>query len=286
MRSFVVIVGVALFVACGDSGSKSWVSQLPEAAVEVNGVERAYRFFAPVKPPAGAMPLLITLNGGGMRDYPFPQEDDFIALAEAEGFLIACPLSHQLPENEGEWQLNATPQTRQDIDFIEALIAKISAGHDVDPGRIYVMGYSLGSMFAYELACQLPDTIAAVASHAGTMPVAPEACEPTPGPAILHIHGVDDYIIAYNETWDWKDWDSVGTMMDIPSLVERWKTTNLCQSSTDRDFGPSTHIVHDDCAAGARVEHYRLGDAGHEWPQTIDGVSTHEVIWAFLSSFT
>jgi polyhydroxybutyrate depolymerase len=286
MRSVAMIMCLALLAGCGESESSSYASQLPEAAVSVNGVERTYRFFAPTSPSSGPMPLLITLNGGGMRDYPFPQEERFIELAEAEGFLIACPLSEQLPENEGEWQLNTGASNRQDIDFIEALIAQVSADYDVDATRIYVTGYSLGAMFAYELACQLSETVAAVATHAGTMPVSPESCDPAPGPSILHIHGVDDYIISYAKTWDWKDWDNVGTMMDIPSLVERWKITNACQGTTERAFGPSTHLVHDDCAEGARVEHYRLGDAGHEWPDTIDGVSTHQVIWDFLSDFS
>jgi polyhydroxybutyrate depolymerase len=286
MKMFAVIFGVVLLVGCGESGSGSYSSSLPEASVAVDGVERAYRFAVPAASSGGSMPLLIGLHGGGMRDYPFPQEDLFTELAEEEAILIAYPLSRQLPENEGEWQLNTTDQTRQDVAFIEALIAQMSATHDVDAARIYVMGYSLGSMLAYELACQLHERVAAVASHAGTMPVSPASCEPDAGLPILHVHGEDDYIIAYGNTWDWKAWDSVGTMRDIPSLVDFWKTTNACQSTTERDFGPSTHVVHDDCAMGARVEHYRLGEAGHEWPEVIDGVSTHRVIWDFLSDFS
>ena len=29
-------------------------------------------------------------------------------------------------------------------------------------------------------------------------------------------------IIAYGNTWDWKSWDTVGTMRGIPSLVQFW----------------------------------------------------------------
>ena len=92
----------------------------------------------------------------------------------------------------------------QDIDFVEALIDDLSAKYEIDPARIYAVGYSLGSMFSYELACQLDDRFAAIASFAGTMPVAPIDCLPERNVPLLHLHGDDDPIIAYHNTWDWK----------------------------------------------------------------------------------
>ena len=44
----------------------------------------------------------------------------------------------------------------------------------VDESRLYGIGYSLGSMFSYEIACHLNRRIAAIASYAGTMPVDPK----------------------------------------------------------------------------------------------------------------
>ena len=43
------------------------------------------------------------------------------------------PSASVVPPNEGAWQLNTDAQSRQDIDFIEALIDEISAQHPVDP---------------------------------------------------------------------------------------------------------------------------------------------------------
>ena len=105
-----------------------------------------------------------------------------------------------MPPNEGAWQLNTDAQSRQDIDYIEAMIDDISSGHPVDASKVYAVGYSLGSMFSYELACQMSGRFAAIASFAGTMPVSPKSCDPERNVPIMHIHGVEDPIIAYGST--------------------------------------------------------------------------------------
>ena len=157
-----------------------------------------------------------------MMHEDFPQQPQFQALADAEGFILAFPQGHAFPGNEGEWQLNTNQDRRHDVDFVAAMIDDIASRHSIDSNRIYAMGYSLGSMFSYEIACQMSDRFAAIASYAGTMPVSPEACNPQRFAPVMHIHGTDDGIISYNNTCGWKSWDEVGTMMDIPSLVSYW----------------------------------------------------------------
>jgi polyhydroxybutyrate depolymerase len=200
--------------------------------------------------------------------------------------ILAFPVGKLVPPNEGAWQLNTDAQSRQDIDFIEALIDDISAQHSVDPARVYAIGYSLGSMFTYELACHMSSRFAAVASFAGTMPVSPNSCAQERNVPIMHIHGLDDPIIAYGHTWDWKSWDSVGTMMDIPSLVQFWSNRYNCQNESQTESADSLHVVHDECDQNVRVEHYRVNETGHVWPQSINGVPTYQIIWSFLSGFS
>lgn len=174
----------------------------------------------------------------------------------------------------------------QDIDFFNAMIDELAAKYTVDPNRIYAVGYSLGSMFSYELACQMSSRYAAIASFAGTMPVSPKSCEPERNVPLMHLHGVKDPIIAYNNAWDWKAWDSVGTMRDIPSLIEYWRDKYNCSDESRSDTDLGTHVVHAGCDGGARVEHHRMEEVDHGWPQSIDGVSTHRVLWQFLSEFS
>jgi polyhydroxybutyrate depolymerase len=268
-------------MACGSN-----TQTLPSSGLVVDGLEREYFLYVPQSATEAPMPLLIAFHGGGGIGSTFPQQAEFEALAESEGFIMAFPQGYAFPGNEGEWQLNTRPDARHDINFINAMIDEVSQSHSIDASRVYATGYSLGSMFVYEVACQMSDKIAAVASHAGTMPVNPADCEPENSASILHIHGVDDGIIAYGNTWDWKAWDEVGTMRDIPALVDHWQEKYACQDSEVIDTASGTHLVHEGCEGGARVEHHRLGGVGHEWPDAIDGVSTHQVIWSFVSGFS
>lgn len=280
MKSIILIP--CLFL-CGWGCS---ASDLPSEQINVSGIERAFRLFTPSENETTPRPLILAFHGGSGRDSAFPQESKFNELAEREGVVVLYPLSRKLPQNEGEWQLNTTAETRHDIEFVDALIDMAIAEHGVDPSRVYATGYSLGSMFTYELACQMSDRIAAVASYAGSMPVEPEECVLQKPVAVSHIHGDDDWIIPYADIWEWKDWDSVGRMRDVPGLIEYWRLKNQCESSRTRDFGASAHTVFEPCAENVRVELYRLAGAGHGWPDTIDGNSTHQVIWDFLSEFS
>ena len=187
--------------------------------------------------------------------------------------------------NEGEWQLGTTPERRQDLNFMEALIDEMVLLHSIDVKRVYAVGYSLGGMFVYELACHLSDRFAAIVSHAGSMPVMPASCAPEQAIGILNLHGVQDPTIPYSETWEWKRWDTVGTMRDVPSLIDYWQAKYACQNDMTIDTADGQHHVHSMCQDGVRVEHHRLETLDHEWPNTVNGTSTHRVVWSFLSAF-
>ncbi|MDE0225949.1 MAG: dienelactone hydrolase family protein [Gammaproteobacteria bacterium] len=282
----VIVVGAGLYAAYWGYADQKWRQHHPITEIAVNGVERQYHLFVPANPPEGPMSLVVFLMGGDAGSWLFPQQGKWEELAEKEGIVLAFPVGKLVPPNEGAWQLNTDAESRQDIDYIGAMIDEISSSHPVDASQVYAVGYSLGSMFSYELACQMSERFAAVASFAGTMPVSPKSCDPLRNVPIMHVHGVEDRIIAYGDPWDWKSWDSVGTMRDIPSLVQFWSDRYNCQDESRTESGNETHFVHDLCEQEARVEHYRLETVGHWWPETLNGVSTHSVMWSFLESFT
>ena len=259
---------------------------LPTSSLNVNGLERTYHLFVPDQPSPEPMPLLVAFHGGGGRGETFPQQSAFESLAQTEKLIIAFPQGHLLAGNEGEWQLNTDSTRRHDLDFVQAMIDEISRTYPIDSTRIYATGYSLGSMFTYELACHMSDRFASIASFAGTMPVMPAQCEPQRHAPLLHLHGDDDWIISYHDAWSWKAWNEVGRMSRIPDLIDFWKTLYGCQTQTQTDLPSSTHFIYRECNQESRVEHYRLHGVGHSWPDAINGVSTHQVIWSFLSQFS
>tara|TARA_E500000178_G_C17033327_1_gene761872 strand:+ start:839 stop:4972 length:4134 start_codon:yes stop_codon:yes gene_type:complete len=272
----------------GDTGSgKNYGQNLPSNEVVVNGTVRDYFSYIPTNSNTSSMPLLYLLNGGSAGRTPFEQQSEFEVLADREGLVLAIPVGMQLSSNEGAWQLNTDRSSMQDIDYIEAIYTDISSRVAIDSSRVYAVGYSLGGMFSYELACQMSNRFTAIGSLAGSMPVLPSSCNPSRNVPILHIHGVLDEIIPYESQWNWKAWNSVGTMTDIPGLVDFWSNLYNCTLQSTSTINSSIELdVREGCSGGARVEHYRIQNGTHAWPVTVGKIDTPELFWSFMSLFS
>tara|TARA_B100001248_G_scaffold257769_1_gene240826 strand:+ start:3020 stop:3967 length:948 start_codon:yes stop_codon:yes gene_type:complete len=257
--------------------------------ISVSGVDRLFRLTVPSSDPGVKLALVIAFHGGGMADEDFNQQDEFDQLAEQEKFIMAYAIAEDgRTESEGEWYLNTAATSRDDNDFALTIVNELSKSYCVDQDRLYAIGYSLGSMFTYEVACQLNYKFAAVASFAGTMPVEPETCDLIGSMSVMHIHGKLDLIIDYDDDWDWKDGEheGVGTMSNIPGMIDYWAEKSNCQNVDSHYHQTVEHIVHSDCVGGVIVEHHGLEFGGHTWPDDVAGTETYMLIWDFLSRFT
>ena len=257
-------------------------------SITVNGEERMFRLSAPSSEAGTPLPLVIAFHGGDGSAEDFQQQNEFDQLAEQEKFIMAYAIGDgDRTAEEGEWFLNTAATSREDNDFAEAIVDELTKAYCIDEERLYAIGYSLGSMYTYEIACQLNHRFAAVASFAGTMPVAPETCDLDGSVAVMHIHGKLDYIIDYDDDWDWKDGEhtGVGTMSSVPGMIDAWAARANCESSdTEADF-LLEHITHEGCLGDTRIEHYGIELHEHTWPDDVDGTPTYQLIWDFLSDF-
>ena len=294
---------------CLSDSSSSDIETVPEAAettfmpcsepsasvtqtmvsITVNGEERFFRLSAPSSDAGTKLAVIIAFHGGGGAEEDFQQQSEFDQLGEQEKFIMAYAIAEDgRTSAEGEWYLNTAATSLEDNDFSEAIVDELSKDYCIDQDRLYGIGYSLGSMYTYEIACQLNHRFAAVASFAGTMPVDPETCELAGNMGVMHIHGKFDYIIDYDDDWDWKDGEheGVGTMSNVPGMIEAWSMRANCASSdTDADFFLE-HITHSGCFGDTRIEHYGIEFGEHTWPDEVDGTPTYQLMWDFLSDFT
>ncbi len=258
-------------------------------SITVNGVERVFRLSVPSSDAGTELALIIAFHGGGGAEEDFQQQDEFDQVGEQEKFIMAYAIAEDgRTSAEGEWFLNTAATSRADNDYAEAIVDVLASEYCIDQDRLYGIGYSLGSMYTYEIACQLNHRFAAVASFAGTMPVDPETCDLIGGMGVMHIHGKLDYLIDYDDDWDWKDGEheGVGTMSNVPGMIDAWSMRANCGSSEiDADFFLE-HIIHSDCFGEARVEHYGIEFWEHTWPNEVDGTPTYQLMWDFLSDFT
>ncbi len=258
-------------------------------SIEVDGVEREFRLSAPSSEPGTRLPLVIAFHGGTDSQEDFAQQEQFDQLGEQEKFIMVYAIAEQdRTAAEGEWFLNTAATSEEDNNFAEAIVDELSESYCIDQDRLYAIGYSLGAMFTYEIACQLNHRFAATASFAGTMPVNPESCDIARGIGILHIHGKLDYIIYYHQDWEWKDGEheGVGTMSEVPNLIDYWAAKSSCQAISVETSLTEEHIIHNDCMDDAIIEHYGLQIWDHNWPGEVDGEPTYELMWNFLSQFS
>ena len=260
-----------------------------QTTILVEGVERTFRLSVPSSDAGTGLALVIAFHGGTDSQEDFAQQEQFDQLGEQEKFIMAYAIADQeRTAAEGEWYLNTAATSMDDNNFSEAIVEELSAVYCVDQSRLYAIGYSLGAMFTYEIACQLNHRFSAVASFAGTMPVSPESCDLDSGIGIMHIHGKLDYIIYYHTDWEWKEGEheGVGTMSEVPALIDYWADKADCQAMNENSDLFVEHIVHNDCVDEARIEHYGLELNDHTWPGEIDGTPTYQLMWEFLSDFS
>ncbi|CAN5877686.1 hypothetical protein BH24DEI2_BH24DEI2_21140 [soil metagenome] len=59
------------------------------------------------------------------------------------------------------------PDALRDYAFVDAVVQTLSAAYCLAPGRVFVVGHSLGAYFANSVACARPRVVRAVASLAG-----------------------------------------------------------------------------------------------------------------------
>lgn len=227
-----------------------------------DGRVRSYRLYRPrAGTPAGPVPLVVVLHGGYGSGGQAEQAYRWDGLADRHGFLVAYPDGVGRSWNAG-WCCG--PAHREDVDdvgFVGALIAAVSAGDDVDPHRVYVAGMSNGAMLAYRIACEAPGLLAAIGPVGGTM-----VCEcPAPEPvSILHIHGLEDRNAPYAGGVGPKAFDR-RPRPAVPAVIDLWRRAAGCGPPVATQDGP----VRRETAvspAGIEVALITISGMGHVWP--------------------
>ena len=136
-----------------------------------------YRVYVPAAYRAAApAPLVIALHGlGGNEDSFFDLYDRApVTLAEQHGFLMAAPLGYRVDGFYGATMGSAPPDAaiRRRLELSEKDVLEVvrlmREHYSVDPGRIYLIGHSMGAIGTWHLAAKYPDVWAAIAPFSGT----------------------------------------------------------------------------------------------------------------------
>lgn len=268
--------------------------------VSVQGEQRAYLVHVPKQVSAGQpLPLVLVLHGGlgNMQVQATERFYHQISAAEKNGYIVVFPNGYsRLPGgkfatwNAGNCCGAALKKQSDDVAVIRAIIQDMQLRTAVDARRIYADGMSNGGMMSYRLACELSDTLSAIASVAGTDNT--QHCQPSKPVAILHIHAKDDDHVPFNGGKGQQSMVDVN-FNSVAATIQKWVTLNQANLQAERVLE----------VPGAYCELHRGGRApvqlcvtetgGHSWPggskprggsAGSTAIDANEVIWQFFNA--
>lgn len=183
------------------------------------GVRHDY-FLALLEPAAGPTALVVALHGYDDTVAQFRDSTQLETGADLAGMAVLS--SQASPDTVGKAALNVGEGTadQDDLGNLMFAIEDITATYDIDPKRVFLVGYSNGASMAYQLACSRADAFAAIVAVAGNISARDwQTCDPEHRVPVLHIHGRDDDVVAMTG-------DPVTEVPSLPALLDRWADWN------------------------------------------------------------
>lgn len=152
--------------------------------------------------PGERRPLLVYLHGLGGSGAEAIANPALRALAERGRMVLVAPDGNVDREGRRFWNAggaccNLDGKAVNDVARLEALIAHWLERPEIDPTRVYVVGFSNGGFMAHRLACFMDDRLAAVVSIGGAGRARDEACAPATPIAVVEAHGEADPVVRY-----------------------------------------------------------------------------------------
>jgi polyhydroxybutyrate depolymerase len=243
-------------------------------------LDRTYRVHVPASyTGSSAVPLVIGLHYYGSSGRSFETYTGFSDVADTEGFIVVYPDATGSPS---EWNagIGYTPSTLtvDDVAFISALIDKFKVDYNIDANRVYIFGFSNGSVMAHKLGGALASKIAAIGAVAGQATTAiMNGLHPSRPVGVVHFHMLDDNSLEYDG----------GVVNGVPypaveTVMAKWVALNNCSTT------PSQFYVGEEVSgrrwtavgSNADVWLYTIATGGHNWPT--DLVSATDRMWAFF----
>ena len=256
-----------------------------------NGIPREYILYVPeIYSDNVPVPLLINFHGGGGTATGQMYVADMRPIADTANFILVYPQGLELDNGAStHWNSmlvsDSNKSSVDDFGFIDALIGDLLLTYNIDSTRLYATGFSNGADMSFTLGCYLQNKIAAVAPVSGLMLNNPNSnCSLSIPTGVMIVHGTSDssrpiggmegYYASINETIEF--WASQNGMLLNPSI------TNYTSDGLTielRSYPDQENTIY--------IEYYKVINGDHIWLDIgINGMSTNQVIWNFLSRFS
>lgn len=270
-------------------------------------INRSYLVYRPAGTgTVDKLPLVIVLHGASANGLVMSNYSGFNELAEKNTFIVLYPDSLGPLWNDGRVDMDSISFRSgvDDVQFIFQVVDGMIADSQVDPGRIYVAGFSNGGMMALRIGLAVPEKIAAVACVSGLLPKHLSLVRPGKEVPLLMMHGTDDRIVPWSGGVIMKGNKKHGEVLSVLDTLSFWARKNGCSSQVsvkilpDRDTRDGTvgFLINYACAGqDNEVSLISIQGGGHTWPgvvksapDSIDGKTSNDFnatkfIWDFFS---
>ncbi|MCB1011340.1 MAG: hypothetical protein H6517_04650 [Microthrixaceae bacterium] len=212
------------------------------------------------------VPLVINLHGLGSDAEEMARLATWPEAARDHGLVVAFPQGVEESWNAGRCCGAAVEQNVDDVAFLDAVVAQMVAEEGVDPEQVYLTGYSNGAMMSYLYSCMRADTLAGVASVAGTNF---SDCEPSQPVRFLQISGEEDPVVPVLGGKS-----SLPGLPQVPpvegSLLAVGAASGCTGEPTGFELGGVASFQGQGCDPGSDVRYDVIGGLGHEYPSLVN----------------
>jgi polyhydroxybutyrate depolymerase len=258
--------------------------------------------YVPISCSNKECPLVFAFTGGESSADRLDDDVKLTSVSEKNEFIIVFPnaVNKQWADGRSETATNL-----EDLSFFDKLIEEMRKLHKVDGNKIFATGLADGGLFAFKLACDRSEVIAAIAPVAANMASElVDKCNPTRAVPIINFVGTEDKFIPMNggDVKGKLGLKKKGTVLSTNQTVAFWIKRNKCSEKPnvdkvrDQNKNDKTYAIlekYENCESGADIFRWIIGEGGHTWPSGFQkskllgkvsfDVNASEEIWNFFS---
>lgn len=265
-------------------------AQLTSETITIGGQTRSYQLYVPTgfNVTTETPRMIFILHGLGGTSANMVSAG-FNYVADTARVIVVYPQGALNSYGQTSWN-NGTglSSTVNDEAFINALMDRGLSEFNVNPAKIYVTGFSMGSIMSHHLACALNNRIAAIGTMAGTMSTSDiSTCNPTYKTPVIHLHGTADGTVPYAGS-------ALPTLSLVAETMNFWKNVHNCDATADSTQLPNVaadnitvdRFVYDNCNPVGSVELWRLNNADHIYLyQPVNDITEMLEVWKFFNKW-
>lgn len=236
--------------------------------IKVNGVNRDIKVHVPNDTPSGSA-LVIACHGMNQSADWHDSNSRWTDVSDTAKFVLVFP--------EGidkGWDISGN----RDVDLVLAIIDEMEKKHNINTGRVYLTGFSMGGMFTYHCANRISDKIAAFVPVSGYPMWDKSAYSSRPVP-IMHVHGTGDDVCVFSGVQPTLDnWIKRNECNTVEKLIAPYPEGN-------RNQGAKMHIWGDGLD-GVEVRLLEFKDKGHWQSEDANLCLTSIEAWNFMNRWS